>query len=121
MRDGLVDNPQTLLEAVDLVFFDPVETGFSRPAKPEFASEFLSTLGDFDASLLEYRGGSGLIGRVSRCSPAAAQLLLVQGKVTAHFRKSQEITIRGVHDGAMRECHRGDLRIGDQVARSSSC
>ncbi|MDB5581401.1 MAG: Serine carboxypeptidase [Bradyrhizobium sp.] len=45
--DGLVDNPQTLLEAADLVFFDPVETGFSRPAKPEFAPEFLSTLGDF--------------------------------------------------------------------------
>ncbi|MDB5583026.1 MAG: peptidase [Bradyrhizobium sp.] len=44
---GLVDNPQTLLEAADLVFFDPVETGFSRPAKPEFAAEFLSTLGDF--------------------------------------------------------------------------
>jgi carboxypeptidase C (cathepsin A) len=46
-RDGLVDNPQTLLEAADLVFFDPVETGFSRPARPEFAAEFLSTLGDF--------------------------------------------------------------------------
>ena len=45
--DGLFDNPQTLLEATDLVFFDPVETGFSRPAKPEFAPEFLSTLGDF--------------------------------------------------------------------------
>jgi carboxypeptidase C (cathepsin A) len=26
---------------------DPVETGFSRPAKPEFDKEFLSTLGDF--------------------------------------------------------------------------
>jgi carboxypeptidase C (cathepsin A) len=42
-----VDNAETLLAASDLVFMDPVETGFSRPAKPEFDKEFLSTLGDF--------------------------------------------------------------------------
>lgn len=42
-----VDNAETLLAATDLVFMDPVETGFSRPAKPEFDKEFLSTLGDF--------------------------------------------------------------------------
>ena len=45
-----VDNAETLLTASDLVFMDPVETGFSRPAKPEFAQEFLSTLGDFAAT-----------------------------------------------------------------------
>src|SRR6185437_3006262 len=38
---------ETLLATSDLVFMDPVETGFSRPAKPEFDKEFLSTLGDF--------------------------------------------------------------------------
>jgi carboxypeptidase C (cathepsin A) len=42
-----VDNAETLLASTDLVFMDPVETGFSRPAKPEFDKEFLSTLGDF--------------------------------------------------------------------------
>jgi carboxypeptidase C (cathepsin A) len=42
-----VDNAETLLTNSDLVFMDPVETGFSRPDKPEFAKEFLSTLGDF--------------------------------------------------------------------------
>jgi carboxypeptidase C (cathepsin A) len=42
-----VDNAETLLAASDLVFMDPVETGFSRPEKPEFDKEFLSTLGDF--------------------------------------------------------------------------
>ena len=42
-----VDNAESLLYASDLVFMDPVETGFSRPAKPEFDKEFLSTLGDF--------------------------------------------------------------------------
>jgi carboxypeptidase C (cathepsin A) len=45
-----VDNAETLLTASDLVFMDPVETGFSRPAKPEFDKEFLSTLGDFAAT-----------------------------------------------------------------------
>jgi carboxypeptidase C (cathepsin A) len=42
-----VDNAESLLYTTDLVFMDPVETGFSRPAKPEFDKEFLSTLGDF--------------------------------------------------------------------------
>ena len=45
-----VDNAESLLYASDLVFMDPVETGFSRPAKPEFDTEFLSTLGDFAAT-----------------------------------------------------------------------
>lgn len=45
-----VDNTESLLYTSDLVFMDPVETGFSRPAKPEFAKEFLSTLGDFAAT-----------------------------------------------------------------------
>lgn len=42
-----VDNAESLLFATDLVFYDPIETGFSRPEKPEFDQEFLSTLGDF--------------------------------------------------------------------------
>jgi len=45
-----VDNAETLLKTTDLVFMDPIETGFSRPEKPEFADEFLSTLGDFAAT-----------------------------------------------------------------------
>ena len=44
---GMVDNPETLLAESDLVFYDPVDTGFSRPAQPGFDKEFLSTLGDF--------------------------------------------------------------------------
>ncbi|MGZ3376109.1 MAG: S10 family serine carboxypeptidase-like protein [Phenylobacterium sp.] len=42
-----VDNAESLLYTSDLVFMDPIETGFSRPEKPEFDKEFLSTLGDF--------------------------------------------------------------------------
>lgn len=49
-RTGLVDNPATALAATDLVFYDPVETGFSRPAKPEFAAEFLNMKGDIAAT-----------------------------------------------------------------------
>lgn len=37
---GLVDHPQTLLASSDLVFIDPVSTGFSRPAKGEKAKDF---------------------------------------------------------------------------------
>ncbi|MDH3709723.1 MAG: peptidase S10 [Cyclobacteriaceae bacterium] len=36
----LVDNPYTWLEMTDLVFIDPVETGFSRPAKNVDKKEF---------------------------------------------------------------------------------
>jgi len=45
-KNGMVDNAETLLTTSDLVFYDPVETGFSRPALAD-DSEFLSTLGDF--------------------------------------------------------------------------
>ena len=49
-RGGFVDNAETLLRMSDLVFMDPVGTGFSRPARPEYDREFLSTLGDFAAT-----------------------------------------------------------------------
>ena len=49
----LVDNAETLLTVADLVFVDPVGTGFSRPAKAEYASEFYNTLGDI-ASVTEF-------------------------------------------------------------------
>lgn len=52
--DGrLVDNPDTWLAATDLIFVDPVGTGFSRPAKAEYADEFYGTVGDV-ASVTEF-------------------------------------------------------------------
>ncbi len=45
----LVDNQGTLLDQTDLVFVDPVGTGFSRPTKPEYAADFYNTLGDIDS------------------------------------------------------------------------
>ena len=47
---GMVDNLDTLLVDSDLVFYDALETGFSRPAKPEFAAEFLNLQGDVAAT-----------------------------------------------------------------------
>jgi len=36
----LIENPYSLLDKTDLVFIDPVSTGFSRPAKGEKKSQF---------------------------------------------------------------------------------
>lgn len=50
---GLYDNDATWLTFADLVFVDPPGTGFARPSKPEYATEFYSTLGDI-ASTAEF-------------------------------------------------------------------
>ena len=42
----LVDNQQTWLDQTDLVFIDPVGTGFSRAAKKELGKKFWSVEGD---------------------------------------------------------------------------
>src|SRR5687768_865284 len=50
---ALVDNQETWLTHADLVFVDPIGTGFSRPAKAEYAQSFYGTLGDV-ASVTEF-------------------------------------------------------------------
>ncbi len=48
LHDGaMVENPDTLLQSSDLVFYDPVNTGYSRPTDPEHARRLLTVLGDF--------------------------------------------------------------------------
>lgn len=42
----LVDNERTLLDVADLVFLDPLETGFSRMLSDEKRAEYYSTEGD---------------------------------------------------------------------------
>jgi carboxypeptidase C (cathepsin A) len=42
----MINNPATVLGTSDLVFMDAMETGFSRPEKPEFAPEFFTLRGD---------------------------------------------------------------------------
>src|SRR5262245_18310263 len=44
-----VDNPGTWLDQTDLVFVDPVGTGYSRPAKAEYGPEFYQTRGDAES------------------------------------------------------------------------
>jgi carboxypeptidase C (cathepsin A) len=46
---GLVDNDYSLLGASDLVFIDPVATGFSRATKDEKAEQFFGEKGDLDS------------------------------------------------------------------------
>jgi carboxypeptidase C (cathepsin A) len=45
----LVENPHTLLASSDLVFIDPVSTGYSRPTKGEKAKEFHGYEGDLES------------------------------------------------------------------------
>ncbi len=45
----LVDNPETWLAETDLVFIDPVGTGYSRAAKPELGKKFWGLAGDLDS------------------------------------------------------------------------
>jgi carboxypeptidase C (cathepsin A) len=45
----LVDNEQTWLTETDLVFIDPVGTGFSRAAKPELGKKFFGLKGDIES------------------------------------------------------------------------
>lgn len=53
-EDGaLVPNAHSWLSEMDLVFVDPIGTGFSRPARAEYGDEFYGTLGDI-ASATEF-------------------------------------------------------------------
>lgn len=45
----LVDNPSTWLDRSDLVFIDPVGTGYSRAKSPDVGKRFFSLRGDIDA------------------------------------------------------------------------
>ncbi|HBB94712.1 MAG TPA: peptidase S10 [Blastocatellia bacterium] len=45
----LVDNEYTWLDQSDLVFIDPVGTGYSRAVRPEVASRFFSLQGDIES------------------------------------------------------------------------
>lgn len=45
----LVDNDATWLDRADLVFIDPVGTGYSRAARPELNSKFHSLRGDIES------------------------------------------------------------------------
>lgn len=49
----LVDNGESWLDRADLVFIDPVETGYSRAAKPELNRKFHGLRGDI-ASVAEF-------------------------------------------------------------------
>lgn len=45
---GLLDNPETLLRVADLVFIDPISTGFSRAVEGESAKPYHGFQGDIE-------------------------------------------------------------------------
>jgi carboxypeptidase C (cathepsin A) len=45
----LVDNEHTWLDQTDLVFIDPVGTGYSRAARPELAAKYFGLRGDIES------------------------------------------------------------------------
>jgi carboxypeptidase C (cathepsin A) len=45
----LVDNDESWLDRTDLVFIDPVGTGYSRPAKPELGKKYWGLQGDIES------------------------------------------------------------------------
>ena len=45
----LVDNEHTWLDLTDMVFIDPVGTGYSRATKPEFGKKFWGLQGDIES------------------------------------------------------------------------
>src|SRR5262245_60927567 len=45
----LVDNPDTWLDQTDLVFIDPVGTGYSRAMKPDLGKKFWGVQGDLES------------------------------------------------------------------------
>lgn len=78
---ALVDNQDTWLAHSDLVFVDPIGTGYSRPTKPEYGAEFYQTRGDAESAVAEFirlRGTAGsefpAKARRTRQSPARAAL-----------------------------------------------
>ncbi len=55
-RDGNVENPNSLLDATDLVFIDPVGTGFSRPYTTDIGKQFYWNLTGDAASVAKVIG-----------------------------------------------------------------
>jgi carboxypeptidase C (cathepsin A) len=90
---GMVDNSETLLAHSDLVFYDPVGTGFSRSAQPGYDKEFLSVLGDFAATAEFVRAYRAKFG-------AEDQPLFLGGESYGTWRvagTTELLTKRGIH------------------------
>ena len=77
---GLVDNEYSILDASDLVFIDPVATGFSRPAKDEKTDAFFG-----DEPIWIPSANSSGSGR--RGMSAGSRRNISAAKVTASFAR----------------------------------
>lgn len=101
-RDGaaakLVDNPDSWLAFTDLVFIDPIGTGWSRTAKPDNAKDFWSVRRDADSL------AKAIALYVARNSRGASPKYLLgesyggfrAGKVARALQNDQGIVVSGV-------------------------
>jgi carboxypeptidase C (cathepsin A) len=78
-KRAVVDNPATLLDTADLVFVDPVGTGFSRPLKPGGGAAYWSVGGDAQAVL-------GLVREWLRTNRRTASPLFLVGESYGGYR-----------------------------------
>lgn len=62
-RRALLDNRETLLDVADLIFVDPVGTGFSRPLRAGGGTRYWTVEGDAAAALTLVRGWLAAHGR----------------------------------------------------------
>ncbi|MFT4077551.1 MAG: hypothetical protein QM647_18640 [Asticcacaulis sp.] len=83
----IVDNPNTLLDATDLVFIDPVGTGLSRTFKPDELNQFLGVNHDAAAVLhvitdwLQTNGREGAPVFIVGESYGGARLATIAGQI----------------------------------------
>ena len=93
----IVDNPDTWLSFADLVFVDPINTGYSYATSPEHLTEFTNDQGDAD-SVAEF------IRLYRRHFGVADQPLFIEGESYGTFRaagvaeilSARKIPLRGI-------------------------
>ncbi|WKL57021.1 hypothetical protein Q1W73_15350 [Asticcacaulis sp. ZE23SCel15] len=78
-KDALIDNPDTLLDAADLVFIDPPGTGLSRTFKPDELPNFLGV--NHDAAAVH-----GLIAKWLKANGRETSPLYIAGESYGGYR-----------------------------------
>lgn len=95
-RRSMTENPSSVLDAADLVYLDPVGTGFSRPLPGGDGTPYWSNAGD-----------------------AAAMLATIRAWLAGHERASSPVVIVGQSYGGYRLArmmeHAGDLNLAALV------
>lgn len=95
--NGLEDNQETWLDQTDLVFIDPIGTGYSRPTKLEYEPEFFQTKGDAESVaefIRVYRNRFGLWD--APLIEGGESYGVIRAAWVAEALQRREITVSGV-------------------------